>query len=225
MSINQYYNILSDEEINYLLQTSEVINAKKNIDSKENGAVYFSISLNNNKNNNNKHFEKLNNIKNKLSIHFNLNLDQIDSIPMRWIKGDTKPHIDKEANANLFKNTYLMYLTNSNGSLIIEDSSYPITQGCAYIFSEGLYHETKNTGSTPRLLIGPMSENMIAVGSLPPVKTVISRRVLHENTNYTDYRITYYSDNSAMVQIYQKNGTTNCYQLVGTVNVPYCVPN
>ncbi len=221
MSINQYYNILSNEEIDYLLQTSEVLNAKKNIDSKENGAIYFSISLNKNKNT--KDLEKLNNIKNKLSIHFNLNLDHISSIPMRWIKGDTKPHIDKEANSNLFKNTYLMYLTNSSGSLIVENSSYPITQGAAYIFSEGLYHETKNTGSTPRLLIGPMSENMIAVGA--PIKTVVSRRVLHDNTNYTDYRITYYSDNSAIVQVYQKNGTTNCYQLVRTVNVPYCVPN
>ncbi len=216
MSINQYYNILSDEEINYLLQTSEVLSAKKNIDSKENGVVYFSILLN--KNNN-----KLNNIKNKLATHFHLNLDQILSIPMRWIKGDTKPHLDKEANENLFKNTYLMYLTNSSGSLIVEDSSYPITQGAAYVFSEGLYHETKNTGNEPRLLIGPMSENMVAVGA--PIKTVVSTKVLHDNTNYTDYKITYYSDNSAIVKVYQKNGRTNCYQYVRTINVPYCVQN
>ncbi len=48
------------------------------------------------------------------------------------------------------------------------------------------------------------------------------KQVLHQNDNYTDYRITYYADSSALVNIYQKNGTTNCYQLVGNVNVPFC---
>ncbi len=48
------------------------------------------------------------------------------------------------------------------------------------------------------------------------------KQVLHQNDNYTDYRITYYIDGSALVNIYQKNGTTNCYQLVGNVNVPFC---
>ncbi len=55
-------------------------------------------------------------------------------------------------------------------------------------------------------------------------KVILQKKVLHNNTNYTDYLITYYTDNSALVQIYQKNGTTNCYQLVGSINVPYCVP-
>ncbi len=48
------------------------------------------------------------------------------------------------------------------------------------------------------------------------------KQVLHQNDNYTDYRITYYIDGSALVNIYQKNGRTNCYQLVGNVNVSYC---
>lgn len=56
-------------------------------------------------------------------------------------------------------------------------------------------------------------------------KSVISTRVLHDNENYTRYSITYYSDNSALVQVYQKNGRTNCYQFVGNINVPYCVPS
>jgi hypothetical protein len=55
-------------------------------------------------------------------------------------------------------------------------------------------------------------------------KTIIYQQVLHDNDNYTNYRITYYSDNSSFIQIYQKNGRTNCYQLTRSINVPYCLP-
>ena len=81
---------------------------------------------------------------------------------MRWIKGDTKPHIDKSSHS--FDKTYLAYLTDSPGELIIDDESYPIIKGNAYVFSEGLSHETIGTGSEPRLLLGPMNENGISVG-------------------------------------------------------------
>lgn len=47
-------------------------------------------------------------------------------------------------------------------------------------------------------------------------------QVVHQNDNYTDYKITYYTDNSSVVQVYQKNGRTNCYQYVGAINVPFC---
>jgi len=84
------------------------------------------------------------------------------SIPMRWIKGDTPPHIDKGTDD--FNNTYLMYLTDSAGNLIIDGQSYPINAGDAHIFNEGLSHSTINTGDSERLMIGPMSENGFHVG-------------------------------------------------------------
>lgn len=55
-------------------------------------------------------------------------------------------------------------------------------------------------------------------------KVILTKKVLHDNDNYTDYLITYYTDNSALVQVYQKNGRTNCYQLVKNIDVSYCVP-
>ena len=82
---------------------------------------------------------------------------------MRWIKGDTKPHIDH--GKSKFDNTHLVYLTESEGDLLIEDDSYPIEHNTAYVFSEGLRHETLNTGSNPRLLLGPMSETGFEVGA------------------------------------------------------------
>lgn len=146
---SSYQNIFSEEDLASFLQLSEVILAKEKIDAKTDGSVYFSIPL-------------TASMKESLSQTFGLDVGQLSSIPMRWIKGDILPHIDKGAND--FENTYLVYLTNSPGNLIIEDQTYPITQNTGYSFSEGLYHETKNTGTEPRLLLGPMSEQGFAVG-------------------------------------------------------------
>lgn len=167
MSINQYHPILSEEDINYLLEREEVINAKKKIDSKNDGVIYFTISLNND-------FVKMISIKSKLSEHFGLNLDHIKSLPMRWIKGDTKPHMDRDLSGSAFSRTHLVYLTNSIGSLRVNNESYPITQGSSYAFDEGLHHETVNTGIEPRLLLGPMSEHLNAVGV--PSSTIYVRQ-------------------------------------------------
>lgn len=101
-------------------------------------------------------------IKTKLETGFGINLAQIASIPMRWIKGDTAPHIDR--GENNFNNTYLLYLTDSIGNLIIDGQSYPIAAGNAHIFSECLAHSTINTGDSERLMIGPMSETGFRVG-------------------------------------------------------------
>ena len=129
-------------------------------------------------------------IKTKLETGFGINLAQIASIPMRWIKGDTPQHID--AGENNFNNTYLLYLTDSIGILIIDGQSYPITAGDAHIFSEGLAHSTINTGDSERLMIGPMSETGFRVGEAPtPPPRRFSMRSL-----FTDNAQVYYKPHS-----------------------------
>lgn len=138
-------SILDMNEINELFNNSDVISNKEKLSTQN--IVKFSISLSN---------EIKNKIENSLSIHLS------DTVPMRWIKGDTLPHIDKgESN---FENTYLIYLTNSSGTLIIDESHYPIVAGNAHVFSEGIEHSTINTENNERLMIGPMSENGFKVG-------------------------------------------------------------
>lgn len=146
--VQSYFNSISQEEIDYITNLPEVIKAKIEIQTKNEGVIYFNIKLS----------------SNIINIFQNIGLDisNFESIPMRWIKGDTKPHIDT-GNQN-FNRTYLAYLTDSSGELIIDNNSYPIHKGNAYFFSEGLSHETINTGLEPRLLLGPMSENGIPVG-------------------------------------------------------------
>lgn len=146
-TVNQILNILSDEEIDYILNLPQVINAKNETNNRNN--VYFTIPL-------------TTNIKSKIYQELGLNLNNIENIPMRWIKGDTPHHIDRGATE--FNNTYLIYLTDSNGELLIDNQLYPINKNYGYIFNEGLDHQTINTGNDPRLLIGPMNENGLSVG-------------------------------------------------------------
>jgi hypothetical protein len=81
---------------------------------------------------------------------------------MRWIKGDTAPHID--TGASNFENTYLLYLNDSPGELIIDSQSYHIKANTGFVFNEGLSHKTQYTGNTSRLLLGPMNEMAEPVG-------------------------------------------------------------
>ena len=89
-------------------------------------------------------------------------MENISEIPMRWIIGDTLAHID--TGSRTFEKTYLIYLNDSEGELIIDNTTFPIIKNSAYIFNEGLSHSTKNTGTTPRLLLGPMNEFTESVG-------------------------------------------------------------
>jgi hypothetical protein len=142
------HNLLSSNEISVLLNIPIVKINKEKLSTLQ--KVDFSLQVSET-------------IKNKLENGLGIHLSE--TIPMRWIKGDTAPHTDKgEKN---FNNTYLVYLTDSIGNLIIDGQTYPIAAGDAHIFSEGVEHSTLNTGNSERLMIGPMSESGFRVG-LPP---------------------------------------------------------
>jgi hypothetical protein len=142
------HNLLSSSEIADILNNHTIITNKAKLSSQPKVDFFIELSVE---------------IKAKLESGFGIPLQQMTSIPMRWIKGDTPPHIDRGAND--FDNTYLMYLTDSAGNLIIDGQSYPIHAGDAYVFNEGLPHSTNNTGDNERLMIGPMSEAGFHVGA------------------------------------------------------------
>jgi hypothetical protein len=144
-----YTNVLSNEELDYLNNNPEVLVAKASLNSRLSGIVYFSITI-------------TNEICDTLQSRFGLNLSVDSKIPMRWIKGDTAPHVD--VGASKFQNTYLLYLNDSPGELIIDSHSYPIQSNTGFVFNEGLRHETQYTENVPRLMLGPMNELVEPVG-------------------------------------------------------------
>ncbi len=143
-----YNQVLSVEDILYLSNLPEVLDAKDRLNSLN--VVYFLVSI-----------PDL--MKEKIKEKMGLDLSNVDSVPMRWIRGDTKPHVDFGSQS--FDNTYLMYMNDNQGKLIVDKENYPIKQGSAYVFNEGIYHETVGTGYEPRLLLGPMNEKGLTVGA------------------------------------------------------------
>lgn len=168
------HNVLSSNEIRDILNNPIVEFNKEKLSTLQ--KVDFSIQLSDA-------------IKNKLETGFNLDLTDVTSIPMRWIKGDTPQHADK--GENHFSNTYLMYLTDSIGNLIIDQQSYPIVAGDAHIFSEGLEHSTINTGNSERLMIGPMSETGFRVGGAVDIIYYNNETDAINNLNAISYSIGY----------------------------------
>ena len=151
-----YKNVLSNEELHYLNNHPEVLVAKSSLDSQQSGMISFSVPI-------------TNLIRDSLQSKFGLHLPVDSKIPMRWINGDIAPHMD--IGLSNFTNTYLIYLNDSPGELIVDSQSYPIRSNTGFIFNEGLPHETKYTENVPRLLIGPMNELIEHVGpAVIPIK-------------------------------------------------------
>jgi hypothetical protein len=145
-----FSDILSTDDINYLKQLPEVLEAKTKLDAyPSHGKVYFSISL-------------TDSIRSALESHLGLDLSHVTSLPMRWIKGDTLPHID--TGVSKFERTHLVYLNSCPGEFVVNATEYPIIENTGYVFNEGISHETLHTDFVPRLMIGPMSEQAFAVG-------------------------------------------------------------
>jgi hypothetical protein len=170
------HNILSPSEINDIVNNPVVQTHKAQLSHtvESNKVVKFSLPL-------------APDIRDKLSTRLGISLSH--TIPMRWIKGDTLPHIDR--GESQFTKTHLVYLTSSSGSLVIDGQAYPIHAGDAHIFSEGLEHFTINTGTTERLLLGPMSETGFGVGADPASILYFQNRADAENNTNSVGRYTY----------------------------------
>ena len=144
-----YTNVFSEDDILRLNALSEVMDAKARL--QQTRVVYFTIPL-------------TPSLRASLESKMGLNLRDVADIPMRWIQGDTPHHVDVGA-SGAFENTYLVYLNDSEGEFVLGTNEYPITSNTAYVFNEGVEHKTQNTGSLPRLLVGPMNELAHPVGN------------------------------------------------------------
>lgn len=169
-------NFFSESDILYINQLPDVLSSKLILDEyRTTGKVNFEIQL-------------TASIRSSLEKNFGLNLSNKTTVPMRWIKGDTAVHID--IGSTTFENTYLVYLNNSPGELIIDNSQLYITKNTGYIFNDGLLHKTQNTEDVPRLLLGPMNEFANQVGAAVIYYDNYNDALL-QNQNYIAYSTSY----------------------------------
>ena len=205
-------NLLTADELLYIVNDPIVIENKANTTTSS--VVNFSVPL-------------PPTIVQKIETGLSLNLSQLSTIPMRWIVGDTKPHND--FGASQFSDSYLIYVTDSTATLIVDNVEYPIIAGNAHVFSEGLLHETRNADAIPRLLIGPMSETGIQVGASINMLYYSSKDdALNETTElYTTYDTNYIVQTVgiistwAIAKVKSYDINYNLITTIDTTNTPY----
>jgi hypothetical protein len=132
-----------------MVQHDHVFSALHELNHSTKGVVSFTVPL-------------TDAMRTALQSAMQLDLSNATNLPMRWIKGDTESHVD--VGPATFEKTYLVYLNDSAGEFIVDTQSHSITANTGFIFNEGLSHETVNTGTTPRLLLGPMDASGNQVG-------------------------------------------------------------
>jgi hypothetical protein len=140
-----FANVLNNEDISLLLQ-HEAVSAVLSSDAVK---TRFRIAL-------------PDTVKEKLKSGLGLDLFSVDEVPMMYIRGDMEPHVD--SGVSDFKNTYLVYLTDSGGKFVVGDVEHDIQKGCGFKFERGLLHGTTGTGDEGRLMIGPLSDMGFEVG-------------------------------------------------------------
>ena len=137
--------IITDEQIRAIVASQSVLEARDRLTTVESFTLDLSDEL-------------------RASLHQSLGISIPPVVPLRWIRGDTPVHVD--SGARPFERTHLVYLTDSDGEFHLGDESHPIRGGDAFVFPKGTRHGTTGTGSTPRLLLGPMSEAADPVGEI-----------------------------------------------------------
>lgn len=141
-------NVLSNQELTNILSNIDVINNYNKLIEKKTNKILFYIDL-------------TTNLKLELESKFNLTLTQ-QKIPLCWFNGDTEAHIDRQINNTNFDYTYIIYLSQNAGTMVIDNTNYEINYNSGFKFYKDSIHATINTN--PRLTIGPMNINSNPVG-------------------------------------------------------------
>jgi hypothetical protein len=136
-------DIFSSEDLAFITQHKSVITALHKSSILSVGMLSFIMPI-------------TSSIRSSLTEAFGMDLTNVGVLPMRWIKGDIAPHVD--IGTAPFQNTYVVYLQGCQGELLLDGVSHPMIANTGFIVKEGMTNETRNMGSEPRLIVGPMNE-------------------------------------------------------------------
>ena len=167
-------NLLTTQQVAAILNDPEAEKAKGRFsaDSAAPAQVYFTLAL-------------PADVKDAIRTGLGVDLSAQKDVPMRWIRGDLPAH--KDTGQAAFQLTAIVYVTESTGEFVLDGTSYVIEQGSGMTFQEGVVHETRGTGSAPRLLIGPMSETGFPVGGAVTYYYPSQTDALNDTNNLANY--------------------------------------
>jgi len=104
----------------------------------------------------------------KLFNRLRLAISPHQRIPLTCAVGDVPSHVDHPADGSPFDDTYVLYLNDREGDLVIGGEAYPIQQGRCYVFSEGMEHSVVGANNSTRWMLGPMTKMGTKVGAITP---------------------------------------------------------
>ena len=141
-------DLLTSFTVNHLLSLPAVVHAQHSLEERPQVDFYLDIPEDT-----------------RAHLSQDLGLPISSTVPMRWMRGDSMPHVDHSWDNRPYQKTFLVYLTDDkDGLFYVEDEEHPIVAGQGYRFDEGLVHGTRNT-TRDRLLIGPFNERQVRVGT------------------------------------------------------------
>jgi hypothetical protein len=125
--------VLNSEEVNTILETSPVpfVKTFMTVQTSE----YFSIQTSDT-------------IKTSIQTNLGLDLFGTENVPIRWVRGDASLDCDQS-----FQTLYLIFITDSTGSCVIDGVSYPIQNGHGFTVQGGSKCEMIGTGNSLNLII------------------------------------------------------------------------
>jgi len=198
-------SLFTEEELEYLTQHPETLNAKEFLNKSKQKLFKIDITES---------------ISLKLKKEFGINAT---NVPMRWFKGDTPEHADTGSG------TVLVYLTDSHGEFVVNGVGHPIKANTPFCFKQGVLHRAVGTGSEPRLLMGPMDNTGNSVG-LPTGIFYYSNEAdaiaqngsyIASNTGYTVGDVTYGSIGATTKWAVHYDGDLLPIQYTNGTNIGY----
>ena len=126
-------SVLNSDEVNTILETSPVpfVKTFMTVQTYE----YFSIQTSDA-------------IKTSIQTNLGLDLFGTENVPIRWVKGDASLDCGES-----FQTLYLIFMTDSTGSCVIDGVSYPIQSGHGFTVQGGSTCEMNGTGNSLNLII------------------------------------------------------------------------
>ena len=91
-------------------------------------------------------------------INKKLNINVGRNIPIKITSKNVKEHSDVTVDTRLADDTYMIYLSDTDTKLKINDTLYSLKKNKAITFGHNVLHSTVN-GNTPRLMLGPFNRN------------------------------------------------------------------
>ena len=134
---------LSREEVDSVLRDEDVQKAKEKCEGGEKGVRFFVER------------SRFPELFAKIGRHVDLK----DSVQMKWIRGNSKVHVDRGVESGKVPDFTFLVQMHSCGKMVLGEKRVDIEEGMAVKFPGNVLHGTEGCGDECRLVVGPFNQD------------------------------------------------------------------